>query len=43
MSHNQQHQVGSRLLKNEKHYSNINLSNQKNQRKSAMKGPSKYI
>ena len=43
MSHNQQHQVGSRLLKNEKHYSNINLSNQKNQRKSTMKGPSKYI
>ena len=42
-SHNQQHQVGSRLLKNEKYYSNINLSNQKNQSKANRKGPSKYI
>ena len=43
MGNNQQAQVGHRLLKNEKHYANINLSNQKNQKKSAIKGPSKYI
>ena len=30
-------------MKNEKHYSNINLSNQKNQKRSGIKGPSKYI
>lgn len=30
MGNNQQAQVGHRLLKNEKHYANINLSNQKN-------------